>query len=412
MKSGLLTVTGDAPLPSAVPILGSTSPLEPTDDPVGVAVLGSTGSVGSQTLDVISSMADAFRVVSLAAGHDSAAFRQQIERFRPKLAALYEPPNRNFSAGCVMMSGPEGLKAAATHPDVSIVVVATSGHAAIEPTLAAVEAGKTIAIANKETIVCAGKLVVDRAIARGVQIRPVDSEHSALWQALIGARRQDIAALHLTASGGPFRHLSAKELRSVKAADALEHPTWRMGEKITIDSATMMNKGLEVLEAQTLFGVGLDQIQVVVHPQSIVHSLVGFADGSQIAQLSLPDMRLPIQFALTYPDHRSSPCRPLSLAEIGALTFEAPDEDRFPALRIARSAGALGGTYPTVLSAADEVAVTAFLKDQISFPEILEVVEGALSTHQEPGELSIETIFDADRSARDRAARRVKVLRR
>ena len=396
---------------SPVPFGGSAIATAPAK-PVGVAVLGSTGSIGTQTLDVISRLPGHFRVVALAARHYSDLFARQVREFAPALAATFEPPDRVSGAQRTVVPGREGLRQAATHPDASIVVVATSGHAAIQPTLAAIAAGKTIALANKETVVCAGELVIGSAIARGVQIRPVDSEHSALWQALIGTRRNDVSALHLTASGGPFRDHTVDELNAVKASDALAHPTWRMGDKITIDSATMMNKGLEVLEAHWLFGIPLAAVDVVVHPQSIIHSLVEFADASQIAQLSLPDMRLPIQFALTYPNHEPSPSAPLSLAHIGTLTFEAPDETRFPALRLAREAGLRRGTYPTVLSAADEVAVSAYLSDQITFREITDVVDDALSRHRDMGTMSVEAILDADRSAREDATRRVRLLQR
>lgn len=400
---------------SPVPLSGTQPELSdvPTGGPVGVAILGSTGSIGRQALDVISHLPDRFTVVALAAGHDSELLRGQARQFRPKLIATSQPSTEALAIDRVAYApGTEGLIEAATHPDASIVVVATSGHAAIRPTIAAIEAGKTIALANKETIVCAGELVVQRATSLGVHIRPVDSEHSALWQALIGARRADIATLHLTASGGPFREFSARDLAAVTAEDALNHPTWNMGDKVTIDSATLMNKGLEVLEAHWLFGIPLDQINVVVHPESIVHSLVEFADRSQLAQLSLPDMRLPIQFALTYPHHLASPCRPLSLPDLGTLTFAAPDDTRFPALGLARSSGKQGGTYPTVLSAADEVAVSAFLEGQITFPEIMGVVDAVVSRHQDSGALSIDAILEADRWARAIAAEHISQRRR
>lgn len=395
---------------SPVPLLGTQPELSgvTAGGSVGVAILGSTGSIGQQALDVISHLPDRFTVVALAAGHDSELLRGQVREFRPKLVATSQPSTEALSFDHVAyVLGADGLIEAATHPDASIVVMATSGHAAIRPTLAAIEAGKTIALANKETIVCAGELVVQRAVSLGVQIRPVDSEHSALWQSLIGARRADIAMLHLTASGGPFREFSARDLEAVKAEHALNHPTWKMGDKVTIDSATLMNKGLEVLEAHWLFGIPLDQINVVIHPESIVHSLIEFADRSQLAQLSLPDMRLPIQFALTYPHHVASPCRPLSLPDLGTLTFAAPDDTRFPALALARSAGKQGGTYPTVLSAADEVAVHAFLNGHITFPGIMSVVDTVVSRHQDSGTMSIDAILEADRWARATAAEHI-----
>lgn len=392
------------------------SPLAPeSTEPTGISILGSTGSIGQQTLDVISRMPDRFRVVALTTGRNTALLAEQARRFRPSLVTSEEamsdmdglPPEP-----IEVMAGTPGLIAAATHPDAAMVVVATSGHAAIEPTLSAIRLGKIIALANKETIVCAGELVTSLAAEHKVQIRPVDSEHSALWQSLVGARRQDIAKLVLTASGGPFRQLSTADLATVSAAAALSHPTWKMGNKITIDSATLMNKGLEIIEAHWLFGVPFEQIDVLVHPQSIVHSLVAFNDGSQIAQLSLPDMRLPIQFALTFPNHEASPCRPLSLSDIGALTFERPDDERFPALQLARMAGKLGGTFPTVLSAADEVAVEAFMAGRIPFPDVAGIVETVLATHDDFGVLSLDSILGADQWACARAGELVRARSR
>ncbi|HEV2108814.1 MAG TPA: 1-deoxy-D-xylulose-5-phosphate reductoisomerase [Thermomicrobiales bacterium] len=396
---------------SPVPLLDTSSAAPTTADPIGISILGSTGSVGRQALDVISRMPDRFRIVALAAGANSELLAEQAARFRPSLVALHAASTSSTALPTIngeWIAGADGLLAVATHPDASIVIVATSGHAAIEPTLAAIRAGKTIALANKETIVCAGELVTSLAFEHKVQIRPVDSEHSALWQSLVGARREDIAKLILTASGGPFRELSAGSLSTVTATAALSHPTWRMGQKITIDSATLMNKGLEVIEAHWLFGVPFSDIDVVVHPQSIIHSLVAFADGSQIAQLSLPDMRLPIQFALTFPNHEASPCQPLSLADIGTLTFEPPDESRFPALRLARSAGARGGTYPTVLSAADDVAVEAFMQGLISFLDVSSIIESVLAAHEGSGGLSLDAILEADRWGRARAGELVR----
>ncbi len=402
-----------AVMPSAVPFSGEEL-LEPLpSEPVGVTILGSTGSIGQQTLDVLSRLPEHFKVVALAAGHYSDLLADQVQRFAPELVATHEPPTGELRTGrTTVMTGADGLLHAATHPEASIVVVATSGHAAIRPTLSAIDVGKTIALANKETIVCAGELVVGAAVRKGVQIRPVDSEHGALWQALIGSRREDVMALHLTASGGPFREYTGEALRSATAADALHHPTWHMGTKVTIDSATLMNKGLEVLEAHWLFGLPLDRIDVVVHPQSIVHSLVEFADGGQIAQLGMPDMRLPIQFALTYPRHLASQIKRLSLAETGTLTFMAPDHQLFPALQLARAAGESGGTYPTVLSAADEVAVAAFVADQIPFSGMMDVVRAALSQHNDHGVMSVEAILEADQSARRTATSKVNAMSR
>jgi 1-deoxy-D-xylulose-5-phosphate reductoisomerase len=384
-------------------------------EPIGISILGSTGSIGQQTLDVISRMPDRFRIIALTGETNTQLLAEQTRRFRPLVMVSGRSLDKEDwlqSEATEVMTGAPGLIAAATHPDAAMVVVATSGHAAIEPTLSAIRMGKVIALANKETIVCAGELVTSLAARHTAQIRPVDSEHSALWQSLVGARRQDIARLILTASGGPFRELSAADLATVSAASALSHPTWKMGNKVTIDSATLMNKGLEVIEAHWLFGVPYDEIEVLVHPQSIVHSLVAFNDGSQIAQLSLPDMRLPIQFALTFPNHEPSPCRPLSLSDIGTITFEQPDAERFPALQLARAAGNRGGTFPTVLSAADEVAVSAFMTGRISFPDITTIVDMVLSGHDDDGTLSLDSILAADRWARGRAGELVRTRSR
>jgi 1-deoxy-D-xylulose-5-phosphate reductoisomerase len=381
--------------------------------PVGVAVLGSTGSIGRQTLDVVSRLPERFRVVALAAGTKHELLAEQIRLFRPEVVACDNLDADDLVAvEAAWLSGAEGLIAAATHPDAEIVVIATSGHAAIVPTYRAIEAGKTIALANKETIVCAGALIMPLAARHGVEIRPVDSEHSAIWQALGAPRRDDVARLLLTASGGPFRTTPRERLATVTAEEALAHPTWRMGGKITIDSATLMNKGLELIEAHWLFSVPYDNIDVLVHPESIVHSIVEFADGSQIAQLSLPDMRLPIQYALTYPEHVGSPCRRLDLAEIGALHFERPDLDRFPALTLARRAGELGRTYPTVLSAADEIAVEAFQAGRIGFLDVAEVVERVLDVHVASDLTAVEDVFAADAWARGMAMEFVKRARR
>jgi 1-deoxy-D-xylulose-5-phosphate reductoisomerase len=368
--------------------------------PIGISILGSTGSIGQQTLDVIAHLPDRFRVVALTAGTNIQRLNEQARAFQPKLIVCDVPDNVVAPSNTVCLQGSEGLIAAATHPDADIVLVATSGHAAIVPTYRAIEAGKIIALANKETIVCAGELVMPLAARHGVEIRPVDSEHSAIWQALGAIRRDDIARLILTASGGPFRTTPYAELAAVTADQALAHPTWKMGGKITIDSATLMNKGLELIEAHWLFDVPYDRIEVLVHPESIIHSIVDFADRSQIAQLSWPDMRLPIQFALTHPIHLDSPCRRLDLAEVGTLHFEQPDLERFPALRLARQAGERGMTYPTALSAADEVAVEAFMAGRLTFLGISAVVERVLDAHQPVNVSSVETILEVDTWAR------------
>jgi 1-deoxy-D-xylulose-5-phosphate reductoisomerase len=377
-----------------------------------LAILGSTGSVGRQTLEVVDAHPERFRVVALAAGTNAGLLREQAAKYRPDLVAIDAAGPSDLRALGRVEVGPDGLLAAATHPDVDLVVVASAGHAAIHPTHQAILTGKTIALANKETIVCAGELIVPLAAERGVEIRPVDSEHSAVWQSLGRSTVSEVARLILTASGGPFRETPAAELERVTAAQALAHPTWSMGGKLTVDSATLMNKGLEVIEARWLFGIPSERIEVLVHPESIVHSLVEFVDGSQVAQLSLPDMRLPIQYALTYPERIPGPCRRLSLAEVGTLRFAPPDEARFPALALAREAGRRGGTYPTVLSAADEVAVEAFLAGRIRFVEVPAVVRDVLDGHRPQEPLSFDAIAEADAWARAEATRAVAVRER
>ena len=369
----------------------------------GVAILGSTGSVGRQTLDVIDSHRDQFRVVSLATRASSDLFREQVARYNPALISVAETPGNNFPPDVEVVTGDDALVSASVHPDVDIVVVATSGHAAILPTMRAIEQGKTIALANKETLVCAGEIIIPLAVKHGVQIRPVDSEHSAIWQALGSSPTHEVRKIVLTASGGPLRSTPASQLASVTPEQALAHPTWRMGPKITIDSATLMNKGLEVIEAHWLFGIEYERISVVVHPESHIHSLVEFNDGSLIAQLGTADMRGPIQYALTYPARLSAPARHFDLVTAGCFHFEQPDEIRFPALRLAREAGMAGKTFPTVLSAADDEAVAAFLAGRIRFTAIPDVVERALTRHQPEQETTIEAIVVADRWARESA---------
>jgi 1-deoxy-D-xylulose-5-phosphate reductoisomerase len=374
----------------------------PGDPPIAIAILGCTGSIGTQTLDVVARMPERFRVVALAAGGSNPELLiKQVHQARPELVVCKSTDIRaeDLPTGTRLAHGAEGLIEAATHPDVQILVTATSGHAAIVPTARAIESGKTIALANKETIVCAGSIIMPLAERYGAAIRPVDSEHSAIWQALGMAERGEVERLILTASGGPFRSTPAPELANVTADRALAHPTWSMGGKITIDSATLMNKGLEVIEAHWLFDMGFDRIDVVVHPESVIHSLIEFADGSQLAQLGRPDMRLPIQYALTWPNHLPAPCDRLSLAEIGKLTFEQPDFDRFPALQLCYDAGRAAGPFPAALSAADEVAVTAFLDGRIGFTEIAAVVAETLEGYDGPTEVTLDTLNQIDRAA-------------
>ncbi|MGI8857043.1 MAG: 1-deoxy-D-xylulose-5-phosphate reductoisomerase [Thermomicrobiales bacterium] len=369
--------------------------------PLRLAILGSTGSIGQSTLEVVDAHPDKLQVVALAAGRNAALLREQTARYRPGLVSLDDGVAPEWRpAHTERLAGAEGLLAVATHPDADIVVVATSGHAAIEPTLAALRAGKVVALANKETIVCAGELVMREVQRAGYRLRPVDSEHSAIWQCLETARPgAEPERIILTASGGPFRTSSMEQLRAMTAADALKHPTWKMGSKITIDSATLMNKGLEIIEARWLYDMPYERIDVLVNPQSVIHSAILYADGSLIAQLGPADMRLPIQYALSYPERWPNAFRRADLSTIGRLDFEEPDTTRFPSLLLARQAGEAGNTYPTVLSAADEVAVDRFLRGEIGFLAIPALVSRTLDAHTPDGPLTLESIRAADRWA-------------
>ena len=380
------------------------------DGRVGIAVLGSTGSIGLQTLSVIDEHLDRFRVVALAARTASERFLDQVARHSPEVAAVFEEDLALVESKQVIALGIDGLVEVSTHPSVDIVVVASSGNVAIVPIIRALELGKKVALANKETLVCAGEIIAPLVQASGASIRPIDSEHCAIWQALEGSAIEQVSRVILTASGGPFRSLPASKLGQVTAAEALAHPTWSMGDKITVDSATLMNKGLEIIEAHWLFGLPYEQIDVLVHPESVVHSLVEFIDGGLIAQLGLPDMRLPIQYALTYPERMKLSTRRLDLAEIGKLHFEQPDAQRFPALRLAREAGIAGRTYPTVLSAADDEAVKAFLAGGLRFTDIPAAVELVLEKHQ-PADVTLESMWEADRWARAATAKALTGLR-
>jgi 1-deoxy-D-xylulose-5-phosphate reductoisomerase len=372
--------------------------------PVRVAVLGSTGSVGTQTLDVIAAHPDRFRAVALAAARSEALLREQAARFGVTRLCLGE------GAADGMLSGPEGLIELAVDPDVDLVVVATTGAAGWEPTLAAIRAGKQVALANKEALVMAGGIIAVEARKVGAVLRPVDSEHCAIWQCIQGEGVADshliaprcVSKLILTASGGPFRDTPQADLERVTPGEALAHPTWNMGAKVTIDSATLMNKGLEVIEAHWLFDMPYERLEVVVHPQSIVHSMVEFEDGSIKAQLGAPDMRVPIQYALGYPDHLPYAELPrLDWRRALELRFQPPDLDRFPCLRLAWEAGRQGGTYPAVLAAADEEAVGAFLAGRVGFMDIARLVGRALERHENVAEPDFEAIREID--ARTRA---------
>lgn len=348
-----------------------------------LAILGSTGSIGTSTLDVVTRFPDRFEVVALAAGRNLELAAEQARRFRPRLLATADEEGaRRLRAelpGIEVLTGEAGRVAVATHPDATAVVGALVGALGLVPTWRALELGKDVLLANKETLVVAGALVMDLARRTGARILPIDSEHNALHQALRAGAPEAVRRLVLTASGGPFRTFSAAEIEHVTVEQALAHPTWRMGAKITVDSATMMNKGLEIIEAHHLFGVEEARIDVVVHPESRVHSLVEFVDGTLIAQLSVNDMRFPILYALAYPERLPSPIGFLDLVEVGALTFEPADEGRFPTLRLAREALRAGGGMPAVMNAANEVAVGAFLARALRFVDIARVVEEVMA---------------------------------
>lgn len=373
-----------------------------------IAVLGSTGSIGTQTLDVVSRSPEAFDVAALSAGSNVELLLEQAAAFRPWLVtvATKELADRirdRLPSGTRIAYGEEGLIEAAAGAGADYVVCALVGSLGLTSTLAAIEAGAAIGLANKETLVTAGHLVMERAAAKGVPILPVDSEHSALFQCLNGEDRKAVKRLILTASGGSFRDRSREELREVTVEDALKHPNWSMGAKVTIDSATMANKGLEVIEARWLFDVPYDRIDVMIHPESIVHSMVEFEDTSVMAQLGNPDMRVPIQYALTYPERRPSPASPLDLLARGALHFRPMDFDRYPCLRLAYESGRAGGTAPTVFNAANEVAVAKFLRKEIPFLAIEEIIEETLNRHSPIGSPDLETILEADQRARTEA---------
>ncbi|MDR1217551.1 MAG: 1-deoxy-D-xylulose-5-phosphate reductoisomerase [Oscillospiraceae bacterium] len=365
----------------------------------GVSILGSTGSIGTQTLDVARALD--IRVAALAADSNVSLLEAQAREFRVPLAAVRdgraagELAQRLRDTHTRVVSGDDGVRQAAVAPGTAVTVVAVVGAAGILPTLDALEAGRRVALANKETLVCAGDLVMESARAHGAEILPVDSEHSAIFQCLQGRPRAGAERLILTASGGPFRGMDAAALKSVTPEMALRHPNWSMGRKVTIDSATMMNKGLEVIEAMHLFSMPLERIKVLVHPQSVVHSMVEYADGAAIAQLGAADMRIPIQYALTYPERVPSPSAPLDLTAAGALTFEVPDEEAFPSLGLAFRAARLGGTAGAVLSGANDAAVRLFLEKKISFDMIPALVGAALDNSAIEQNPSVRDIISA-----------------
>jgi len=382
-----------------------------TSFPRRIALLGSTGSIGRQTLDVVRCYPEYFRVVALAARSNISLLAQQAQEFSPAITACFaETPEQEIAAREALPNvifGEQALLDVATHPDVDIVVAATSGLKGLAPTLAAIKAGKTIALANKETLVMAGHLVMRAAQDAGVSILPIDSEHSAIWQCLQGEHASEIHHLILTASGGPFRRTTDDQLRSVTVQQALAHPTWLMGPKITIDSATLMNKGLEVLEARWLFGIPYDRIHVIVHPESIIHSMIEFVDGSLKMQASLPSMHLPIQYALSYPNRLDTSgtglVRELHWSEVLQLNFERLDITRFPCFRLALEAAKQGDTYPSVLVGADEEAVALFLAGKIGFLEIAKLIEAVLERHHPVSQPGVPAILEATSWARSTA---------
>ena len=365
---------------------------------IGLVVLGSTGSIGRQTLDVVRSLPKHFNVIGLAAGGNATLLEEQAGEFRPRL--IYCDRESEYVRGRVSARW-AGMEEMAAHPDTDVVVTATLGITGLSPTLAALRAGKTVALANKEVLVMAGQLLTAEAKRHSAQLRPIDSEHSAIWQCLWGEHPDSVERIVLTASGGPFRDTPPEELHRVTAEQALRHPNWQMGQKITVDSATLLNKGLECIEARWLFDVPLDRIDVILHRESIVHSLVMFRDGSVKAQLGVPDMRLPIQCALTYPERVPGTAVPrLDLRRIGTLNFGTPDMKRYPCLSLALEAGRKGGAFPAVLCAADEIAVQHFLAGHLGFTDIAHVIEGALTAHSGPANPSLDDILAADASAR------------
>jgi 1-deoxy-D-xylulose-5-phosphate reductoisomerase len=386
-----------------------------------LAILGSTGSIGQSALAVVDAHPQRLHVAGLAAGDNAALLAEQVALYRPAVVGMATAggadrlrracgANATKADGVKIVSGPEGLIAVATHPSVDIVICASAGTAGLEAVLAAIDAGKTVALANKEVLVMAGALVTEAARRRGVAILPVDSEHNAIHQCLHGRDRSEIRRLILTASGGPFREFTADALEHVDAAAALRHPTWRMGRKITIDSATLMNKGLEVIEAHWLFGVSADQIEVVIHPQSIVHSMVELTDGSIIAQLGVTDMRLPIQYACSYPERWEAALPPLDLTRAGRLEFHVPARDRFPCLDLAYRALRTGGTLPVVLNAANEIAVEYFLDGKLGFMAIPRVIQKTMDEHDVENVTTLDVVRRVDAWARKSARHAAQAL--
>ena len=379
-----------------------------------ISLLGSTGSIGVNTLDVVERYPEKFQVCALSAGSNVELFAQQIRKFKPALAALFDVTKIDTLKELVadldveIVSGSEGLVSAASFSEADLVVSGVVGSAGLLPALAALRAGKNLALANKETLVIAGELVLQEAKLTNTKVIPIDSEHSAIFQALNGEKTERIKKIILTASGGPFRTFSLKQMENVTVKEALNHPNWSMGAKITIDSSTMMNKGLEYIEAKWLFGVNTN-VEVIVHAQSIIHSMIEFVDTSIIAQLGIPDMRVPIAYALTYPDRFVSELPSLDLASMGDLTFEAPDLERFPCLQLAVDAMEMGQTMPAVLNAANEIAVQAFLDEQIPYKEISEIIRMVMHNHHPVPLQELQNVLDADLWAREETTKLIAV---
>jgi 1-deoxy-D-xylulose-5-phosphate reductoisomerase len=383
-----------------------------------LSILGSTGSIGASALEVVEQNFSSLRVSGLAAGRNIERLKTQVERFRPAVAAVMDEAHavrlRNLLGPAdrtEILWGTEGYREVATLRETSMVISAIVGAAGLLPTLDAIEAGKDIALANKETMVMAGSIVTEKARNRGVRILPVDSEHSAIFQCLLGHQRDEVRRIILTASGGPFLRSPLEKLAAVTVEDALRHPNWLMGKKITIDSASMMNKGLEVIEARWLFDADIEKIEVVIHPQSIIHSMVEYADGSVIAQLGVPDMKGPISYALFYPGRCPGGLARLDLLNVGTLEFLPPDFERFPCLRLAYEAGRTGGTLPAVMNAANEVAVSAFIEKKIGFMDIPAVISQTMTLHRVQKIESLDDVMEADRWARNTGETMIKKMK-
>ena len=376
-----------------------------------IAILGSTGSIGCQALEVVEKFPEALEVVGLSAGSNINLLREQIAKYKPNMVSLMDKAMAETLSlelkgqDVQVFFGPEGLTQVATHPEAEVIITSVTGTVGLIPTVQAIKAGKDIALANKETLVAAGELVMALAKKYGVKILPVDSEHSAIFQCLLGESAKTVEKVILTASGGPFRGMNKKDLAQVTLEMALKHPNWDMGAKITIDSATMMNKGLEVIEAKWLYDLTPEQIQVVVHPQSIIHSMVQYADGSVIAQLGLPDMRLPIQYALSYPNRWGNDFPKIDFWQLGDLSFTPPDLDAFPCLRLAFDALKAGGTLPAAMNAANEKAVELFLGKSIGFGDIANIIEKVMLKHNKINKPELEEVLVADTWAREEVAK-------